>query len=101
MLFDLRSIANNAINGTIPPTINLLSKLTTLDINTNAFSGGLINMANMQALVYFDASNNMLTRYLPVMFGTMPRLQTLLLNNNQLTGAIPGSNDPNEFLHFL
>ncbi|XP_037455346.1 receptor-like protein EIX1 [Triticum dicoccoides] len=81
------NIQNNQITGFLPSTMEFL-RARQMDFSSNQL-GGLIPKLpiNIKGL---DLSQNSFVGPLPIDFGA-PRLQTLLLYNNMISGAIPSS----------
>lgn len=104
-LLQLQSLLlqNNKLSGSIPSTLASLPLLTTLAMDNNSFTGVLPDFSNSTNLTTLTASNNQLVgarsmsssivsldvsynqlQALPP-WESLPNLQTLLLNNNNIT----------------
>ncbi len=83
----------NNIGGVIPPQLNLLRDLETLDLADNQFGGQLPFLGDLSRLEFLDLGDvvggNNLTGTLPDWLGDLTTLQTLLLADNQFRGEIP------------
>ena len=83
-------LGGKTLKGRIPPTLNQLAGLQTLDLSNNELTGaipvGLRQLAHLQVL---DFSRNRLTGSTPTDLGSLAQLRTLALAHNRLTGNIP------------
>ncbi|XP_027355038.1 receptor-like protein kinase HSL1 [Abrus precatorius] len=77
-------LSNNSFSGQLPSKLS--STMSRLDIRNNNFSGQI--SSGTSNLVVFDARNNMLSGEIPREL-TGSRLNTLMLDDNQLSGALP------------
>lgn len=110
-------LANNNLNGTIPPSLANLTNLYFLNLgfnnlfdtipfslcnlinlqyfflNVNNNISGVIppNIGNLTNLIRIDLSFNQLSGTIPSSFSNCLSLQNLYLENNMLTGTIPES----------
>jgi len=107
-------LADNRLDGEIPPEIGTLTNLENLDLNSNQLSGeippeigtltnlenlGLYSnqltgeippeIGNLTNLGYLDLSSNQLSGEIPPEIGNLTNLTNLFLEYNQLTGEIP------------
>ena len=94
---------NNMLEGTLPEAIGTLSNLRRLSLARNQLKGtlpkSLGNLTNMEALSLMgrtklksgDSSGGADLGFAGPLpdFASVPRLRTLMLSNNQLTGSIP------------
>ncbi|CAI8593198.1 unnamed protein product [Vicia faba] len=82
-------ISDNKFNGELPQ--NLSSCISLFDIlSYNQFYGGIpIGVASWINVVKFIASKNYLNGSVPPELTALPKLQTLLLDQNQLKGSLP------------
>ncbi|KAK9672278.1 hypothetical protein RND81_12G088600 [Saponaria officinalis] len=86
------SLERNELVRKIPPELNTLSKLTTLSIHTNKFTGPLFEaIANFTSLKVISATDNHFTGNILTDIGMMRNLNTLEAGENDLTGTIPTS----------
>ncbi|XVF09979.1 hypothetical protein REPUB_Repub07fG0144600 [Reevesia pubescens] len=85
--FDLRS---NLLEGPLPL---FPSKLTSLNLSKNRFSGSISSLCRITggALQLLDLSENFLSGIVPNCFQQWPDLQVLNLANNNFSGRIPSS----------
>ncbi|XP_010252244.1 PREDICTED: probable leucine-rich repeat receptor-like protein kinase At5g49770 isoform X2 [Nelumbo nucifera] len=86
-------------SGRIPDSIGSLQQLIQLSINFNNFSGEIPHsIGNLAHLILLDLADNKLSGTIPISDGDkttgldkLTACQHLILNGNQLTGAIPSS----------
>lgn len=79
------------IIGTIPTELALLTSLTRLELQHNAFHGSIpwqISLLSKQ-LTQLKLNNNALTGTLPTLLGQLTQLSWFLVNENDLTGTLP------------
>ncbi|XP_021904799.1 LRR receptor-like serine/threonine-protein kinase FLS2 isoform X2 [Carica papaya] len=80
------------LQGTIPPNLENLSFLVSLNLSNNSFHGHLPKeLTRLRRLKFLDLSFNHLSGEIPSDFGDLPKIQSLFLRNNSLTGTIPAS----------
>ena len=83
-------LSRTGIEGTIPPAIGSLSKLTHLDLSGNRLIGQLpLSLANLSQLVVLDLSNNHLSGSIPREIGSLRNLVALDLSSNHFSNRIP------------
>nr|XP_004305912.2 PREDICTED: receptor-like protein 12 [Fragaria vesca subsp. vesca] len=83
-------ISRNSFTGSIPLSIGNLSRLTTMVISNNHFSGEVPNFWNSLPEVYIlDMSNNSLSGAMPTSMGFLSTLRFLILSNNKFSGQLP------------
>jgi hypothetical protein len=82
---------DHELGGSIPETFAGLTKLDTLLISNNKFSGSISESiaTALPSLVNFDGGENDFTGVIPKSFGQIVTLQYLRLDKNDLTGTIP------------
>ncbi|TYG40135.1 hypothetical protein E1A91_D12G067000v1 [Gossypium mustelinum] len=80
---------NNNLQGPIPPTFNGLGSLKRLEIQSNNISGELPELGSLKNLYFLDASNNVISGYLPTTLP--PFLVQISMRNNMIEGTIPPS----------
>ncbi|KAM3296802.1 hypothetical protein ACQJBY_038911 [Aegilops geniculata] len=81
------NVQNNQLTGILPSTMEFM-RGTEMDFSSNQLGGPIPKLPiNITGL---DLSQNNLVGPLPLDFGA-PRLETLLLYNNTISGAIPSS----------
>ena len=84
------SLTRNRLSGEIPPELGNLRNLTLLWLSGNALSGEippeLENLRNLDALYL---ANNRLSGEIPPWLGNLSKLEYLALTSNQLSGQIP------------
>ncbi|KAL2330058.1 hypothetical protein Fmac_017639 [Flemingia macrophylla] len=84
--------AHCSLEGTIPPEIGNLPKLTHLFLSNNDLSGEIpLSLGNLPKLTHLFLSNNDLSGEIPTSLGTLPKLAHLDLSNNDLSGELPTS----------
>lgn len=85
--------SSNKINGYVPSILFQLPSLQQLTLSYNEFSSieapSYGTESSQSELIAVDLSNNQLQGYLPAFLATMPRLSSLSLENNRITGLIP------------
>ncbi|OIT20282.1 putative leucine-rich repeat receptor-like protein kinase [Nicotiana attenuata] len=82
----------NSLDGSIPSTLNNLTRTSELFLSNNEFTGPLPDLAGMNALNYLDMSNNTFSSAdFPLWFSTLQSLTTLVMENTQLQGEIPAT----------
>ncbi|RID71951.1 hypothetical protein BRARA_C03863 [Brassica rapa] len=95
--FNVLRFDNCNLTGKIPFSIGNLSLLNTLHLSSNNFdalafnhfTGALPpNITSLSNLKYFDASLNSFVGSIPSTLFTIPSLETIFLNNNQLSGPL-------------
>ncbi|MFQ6664968.1 hypothetical protein Gotur_031891 [Gossypium turneri] len=90
-LMQLFELQNNHFEGSISPSISALQKLTILRISGNNFSGDIPEgMCKLHNLTQINLSQNRFSGGLPLCITDL-KLQTLELEDNELTGNLPGS----------
>jgi Leucine-rich repeat (LRR) protein len=91
-LFNLDKLvlSGNALTGTIPSDIKLLSSLIEFNLAQNSFTGSLPSgLGDLSMLQTLDLGLNMLAGELPSSLGNLVDLVTLMLPFNELTGSLP------------
>ena len=91
------SLANNAIRGSFPTSLDSLESLQQFDISSNAISGSLPDFSrSYSSLQVLNLSDNAgskdtgLTGDVPASFSNLAFLQELHLRNNRLSGGLAG-----------
>jgi len=78
------------VEGTIPPEIGTLSKLTRFDLSYNSLQGEIpFTIGNLSKLTALDLSYNSLQDKIPSTIGNLSKLISLDLSHNSLQGEIP------------
>ncbi|KAL2330059.1 hypothetical protein Fmac_017640 [Flemingia macrophylla] len=86
------AVANCRLEGTIPPEIGNLPKLTHLDLSNNYLSGEIPpSLGNLSLLERLIISNTNIQSTIPPLLGNLPKLSHLDLSHNQLSSEIPPS----------
>ncbi|KAL5747012.1 hypothetical protein ACOSQ2_024309 [Xanthoceras sorbifolium] len=81
------------LSGVLPPAfLHNITFLTTLNLSNNSIFGSLPNLTNLVSLEYVFLSNNRFTGSIPSDYVHLPRLKTLELQQNYLSGQIPPLN---------
>lgn len=93
------SIADNCVNGRIPPWIGNMTNLTDLNIAGNVFHGyGPSNIAGLTNLLALSLSGNKLQGVFPLELFNITSLEIMYIGLNMLSGSLPmdiGSKLPN------
>ncbi|CAI7789785.1 unnamed protein product, partial [Closterium sp. NIES-53] len=106
-------LEDNRLAGFIPPSMGLLTRLTTLALtrnqlygsflpefkdftdlqylylDDNQFTGGVLDVSGLTKLVILNLQRNSLTGPVPASLGRLSEMRYLYLNHNQLSGTIP------------
>jgi len=79
-------VNDNALTGTIPTDIGMLSNLQLLDLSSNRFSGTIPTQVEVLIVVeLIDVRNNVgIHGTIPTALGNLPRLGTTFLSNTSL-----------------
>ncbi|KAJ0082732.1 hypothetical protein Patl1_11963 [Pistacia atlantica] len=98
------NISHLGLTGTLPPQLENLSFLATIDIKNNSFYGSLPEelLAQLRRLKYLSFSYNILSVELPPsIFDNLPNLQSVYLHENMLQGKIPSTLSKCQILQYL
>nr|XP_034595471.1 receptor kinase-like protein Xa21 isoform X2 [Setaria viridis] len=87
------ALANNQLDGPIPPGLAGLAGLRHLDLGVNKLHGALaLSMYNLSLLRTFHVEGNQLHGSIPADIGSkFPVMKDFSLANNRFTGGIPAS----------
>uniref|UniRef100_A0A0E0L8R5 non-specific serine/threonine protein kinase n=1 Tax=Oryza punctata TaxID=4537 RepID=A0A0E0L8R5_ORYPU len=86
------NLSNNLLNGTIPPEMSRMRRLERLYLSNNLLAGDIPqSIGEMPHLGLVDLSGNRLAGTIPNTFSNLTQLRRLMLHHNQLSGAIPAS----------
>jgi len=86
------TLANNNLQGSLPPEIGTLSGLTEIVLSRNQLSGSLPSaIGGLNQLTILDLSSNDFSGGLPPELFTLTSLQYLYLDHNQFSGVIPAA----------
>ena len=79
------------LQGTIITEIGFLSRLKTIDLSNNAFSGSIdpIIFSHMPFLEYFNVSSNRFSGDLPKPLFSLEELRTIDVSDNKFVGHLP------------
>ncbi|WP_425389778.1 leucine-rich repeat domain-containing protein [Ekhidna sp.] len=81
------TLHHNQLTGNIPTSINTLSFLETLEVGNNSLSGNIpTEVGALDSLRYLDLSVNGFDGAVPASFMGLSNLETLVINDNLLTG---------------
>lgn len=88
-------IDGNGLRGELPPELNHLTSLTSLQVSYNGGIGGSIpsGMNNLANLEHVSMSKNDMTGFLPTELCELTNLKTLYLGFNEFEGKIPSCID--------
>ncbi|XP_051143987.1 probable LRR receptor-like serine/threonine-protein kinase At5g10290 isoform X2 [Andrographis paniculata] len=83
-------LPNMGFSGILSPRIQILNKLSTLELQGNAITGKIPEQfGNLTSLTLLDLANNHLTGEIPSSLGNLKGLTFLMLDLNSLNGTIP------------
>ena len=86
------NLAQNNLNGPIPPRLGGLTQLWRLRLSNNSLSGVIPpELGNLSQLRYMSLSNNSFEGQLPFSFGNLSEIEELYIFNNDLSGEIPSA----------
>eukprot|EP00253_Pinus_taeda_P016209 PITA_16209 len=86
------NLSHNEIGGKIPPEIGKLANLTYLNLEWNIFNGSIPStLGRLQKLERLYLNKNKLRGSIPTEIGGIQRLGLLSLSQNKLSGQIPHS----------
>lgn len=86
------NLSHNEIGGKIPPEIGKLANLTYLNLEWNIFNGSIPStLGRLQKLERLYLGKNKLRGSIPTEIGGIQRLGLLSLSQNKLSGQIPHS----------
>jgi Leucine-rich repeat (LRR) protein len=87
---EVLNVNTNKLIGTIPSGIGTLPSLQKILVKENAITGSIpTNIGQLSALKEVWVQNNQLKSTIPTEMGHCHALETVFLDNNQLTGDIP------------
>uniref|UniRef100_A0A0E0P677 non-specific serine/threonine protein kinase n=1 Tax=Oryza rufipogon TaxID=4529 RepID=A0A0E0P677_ORYRU len=86
------NLSRNFLSGQIPASLfNGSSKLVTVDLQMNSFSGIIPPPHKMATLRFLGLTGNLLSGRIPVSLANISSLSSILLGQNNLSGPIPES----------
>lgn len=77
------------LTGSIPKILGRLTELERLDLGSNSLSDPLPDLSNLKELRTLLLNDNQFTGAIPKWIGNLESLQSLDMSTNQLTGSIP------------
>lgn len=84
------NLSGNFLNGSIPPEIDALSKLSHLDLSNNDLSGNIpFSIGKLANMTYLNLAKNQISGHIPKEIGKSMNLKFLILSLNNLSGHIP------------
>ncbi|KAH8944918.1 hypothetical protein BDL97_12G012200 [Sphagnum fallax] len=85
-------LSNYNLTGTIPAAaLSNLTALTQLWLDHNSLEGPIPDLSDLKNLQSIRLQNNNITGEIPVWLASLPFLQELLLSNNNLSGTVPSA----------
>ncbi|KAI5063490.1 hypothetical protein GOP47_0022037 [Adiantum capillus-veneris] len=91
LIYRVKLLAGNRLNGSIPKQLGNLRELTILDLSHNRFTERIPpDIGNASNLTKLYLNNNTLQGNIPAELGSLRRLRELRLDRNQLSGCVPG-----------
>ncbi|MQM21803.1 hypothetical protein Taro_054849 [Colocasia esculenta] len=81
-------LSNCIFSGSLPASFANLTQLVFVDLSANNFSGRIPSFASSTNLMELNLQNNSLTGPVPGWLFSLPALRTLQLNLNQLSGEL-------------
>ncbi|MFZ6013072.1 MAG: LamG-like jellyroll fold domain-containing protein [Bacteroidota bacterium] len=85
------ALATNNMTGTLPASLNNLTRVTSLNLRNNKLVGAIPDLSAITVLASLYLHDNDLTGAIPTWLGDLSNLVNLYLSNNELTGTIPSS----------
>ncbi len=83
-------VEGNNLNGSLPPELGNLSRLTILRLAVNNLTGSIPgSFGNLDSLVELWLGKNALNQQIPLELTTLPALENLVLWHNAFSGPIP------------
>ncbi|EYU40944.1 hypothetical protein MIMGU_mgv1a022927mg [Erythranthe guttata] len=85
-------LSSNLFSGVIPQQLSLLHRLKFISLQNNSFTGFIpSSLSNLTNLRVVDFSSNFLQGNIPHLLGRLHNLHTLYMDYNHLSGHIPSS----------
>ncbi|CAM6080177.1 unnamed protein product [Sphagnum tenellum] len=85
-------LSNYNLTGIIPgAALSSLTALTQLWLDHNSLDGPIPNLSDLINLQSLRLQNNNITGDIPVSLASLPSLEELLLSNNNLSGTVPSA----------
>ncbi|XP_028752980.1 receptor-like protein Cf-9 homolog [Neltuma alba] len=82
-------LINCQFEGPIPQSFKNLTQLTSLDLSSNKFSGGVSSLSTLVNLIDLSLSNNSFSGQIPLSLSNFEYLYSLDLSMNNFSGEIP------------
>ncbi|EYU37371.1 hypothetical protein MIMGU_mgv1a021333mg, partial [Erythranthe guttata] len=79
----------NLFSGVIPQQLSLLHRLKFISLQNNSFTGFIPKVGNLSSLVKLSLHMNGLSGNIPLTINYLQKLQGLYLYNNNMRGSIP------------
>ncbi|GAV92168.1 LRR_4 domain-containing protein/Malectin_like domain-containing protein [Cephalotus follicularis] len=85
------NLTSYGLSGSLPPTIANLTGLTNLWLGGNQLSGTIPEMGTLKKLETLHLENNEFEKSIPQSLGQLPKIREIFVQNNKLDGKMPQS----------